>query len=224
MAAFGQLLFTLALYGLGISVLALSGWPAVYVFLRVWEQSAVCPPALKALLLSLAAAAGYFLFGFCLLLGVGLLRVVLGLRLAEGEHPALSAGSARWATANGLNLIVTIAFMDFILLTPFAPMLFRFLGAKVGRNVQINSKFCADLSLLEIGDNAVIGGHATVICHSFERHRLILKKVRIGRGAIIGLNAIILPGAQIGDGATVAAGAVVPKDSRVAPGTVYRGV
>ena len=72
------------------------------------------------------------------------------------------------------------------------------MGAKLGKNVQINSKYCADFSLLEIDDKAVIGGHATVIGHSFERGRLILKKVRIGKRAIIGLNSVVLPGATIG--------------------------
>ena len=90
-------------------------------------------------------------------------------------------------------------------------------------NVQINSKYCADLSLLEIGDNAVIGGHATVIAHAFESQELILKKVRIGRQAIIGLNAILLPGVEVGDRAIVGAGVFVPKDTVIAPGTTYVG-
>lgn len=97
------------------------------------------------------------------------------------------------------------------------------MGAKLGLNVQINSKFCADLSLLEIGEGSVIGGHATVIGHSFERRGLLLKKVRIGRHAVIGLNAVLLPGVEVGDRAIVAAGAVVPKGTRVAADSVYLG-
>ena len=93
----------------------------------------------------------------------------------------------------------------------------------MGRNVQINSSFCADLSLLEIGDGAVIGGHSTVICHSFERGKLILRPVKIGRKAVIGLNAVILPGAVIGERAIIAAGAVVPKDTVVKDGDVFYG-
>jgi acetyltransferase-like isoleucine patch superfamily enzyme len=97
------------------------------------------------------------------------------------------------------------------------------MGARLGLNVQINSKFCADLSLLEIGDGAVIGGHATVIAHSFESHGLILKRVRIGHQAIIGLNAIVLPGARIGERAVIGAGVFVPKDTVVPSGTAYLG-
>jgi hypothetical protein len=71
--------------------------------------------------------------------------------------------------------------MDFMILTPLLPLFFKLMGVKVGKNVQINSKYCADFFMLEIDDNAVIGGHATVIGHSFERGRLILKKVIIGK-------------------------------------------
>lgn len=97
------------------------------------------------------------------------------------------------------------------------------MGAKLGLHVQINSKACADLSLLEIGDNVVIGGHATVIAHSFESRGLILKRVRIDRNAIIGLNAIVLPGVHIGERAVIGAGVFVPKETTIDPGTVYLG-
>jgi len=155
---------------------------------------------------------------------VSLIRIVFRLNLREGEYHILSWGCVRWALANALQLVVSAVFMDFILLTPFANLFFRMMGARVGRNAQINSKFCADLSLLELGDDAVIGGHATVICHSFERHRLILKKVRIARKAIIGLNAVVLPGCDIGEGALIAAGAVLGKGTVVPPHSVYSGV
>jgi acetyltransferase-like isoleucine patch superfamily enzyme len=130
----------------------------------------------------------------------------------------------RWMFINALYYLLSITFMDFILLTPLSVLAFRLLGAKVGRNVQINSKNCADLSLLEIGDNSVIGGHATVICHSFERGRLILRRVRIGKNVVIGLNSVVLSGSEIGDGAFITAGAVLGKNKVVEPHSVYAGV
>ena len=50
------------------------------------------------------------------------------------------------------------------------------------------------------------------------------KKVRIGTGAVIGLNAVVLPGADIGDGAILAAGTVLNKNVIVEPRSVYVGV
>ncbi len=127
----------------------------------------------------------------------------------------------KWFFVNALFVGVRTVFMDFMLLTPFCSLFYRMMGAKLGRNVQINSKNVADHSLLEIGDNSVIGGNATVIGHSFESRGLRLAPVKIGKNVIIGLNAVIMPGVTIGDGAVIAAGAMVPKGTVLEPNTIY---
>ena len=219
----GQVIFTLFLYLLAVGLLGLSIFPGATFCYFVWGQTMACPVWSKILLLCFSLVAGYFLYGFVLIFLVGGLRAIFRLNLHEAEYPMVSIGAAKWYVTNALQLLVSITFMDFVLLTPFANLFYRLMGAKLGRNVQINSKFCADISLLEIGDGSVIGGHATVIGHSFERDKLILKKVKIGRHVVVGLNAVILPGAEIGDGALIAAGAVVPKNMRIAPKSVYLG-
>ncbi len=51
---------------------------------------------------------------------------------------------------------------------------------------------------------------------------LVIKPVRVGRGADIGTNAVLLPGVTVGEGAIVGAGAVVTTD--VPPYAVVAGV
>jgi acetyltransferase-like isoleucine patch superfamily enzyme len=51
---------------------------------------------------------------------------------------------------------------------------------------------------------------------------LVIKPVRIGAHADIGVNAVVLPGVTIGKGAIVGAGAVVTRD--VPPYAVVAGV
>jgi hypothetical protein len=223
LATFAQTLFTLLLYAFAVMVLGAAIFPGALVWYGVYLQTLEFAPAWRILVLSCAAVAGYFLYGLTLLLLVGVLRIVFGLALKEGEYPMISLATMKWTIVGALQLLVSNTFMDYILLTPFAALLYRLMGAKVGKFVQINSSFCADLSLLEIGDGSVIGGHATVIGHSFERHTLILKRVKIGKQVIVGLNAVVLPGVEIGDRAMVAGGAFVPKDTKIPPGTVYYG-
>jgi acetyltransferase-like isoleucine patch superfamily enzyme len=218
---FLQFLFTLMMYVLAILIMALAIYPGVVICFYVWLKTVDYALFLRIFLFCLSLTTAYFLYGFVLIFLTGIIRIIFRLNLKEGEYRIASLGMARWAFINALYLLISITFMDFVLLTPLASLVFRLMGAKVGRNVQINSKICADLSLLEIGDDAVIGGHATVICHSFERGRLILKKVKIGKRAIIGLNAVVLPGAEKGDGALVAAGAIVGKNVKVAAHSVY---
>ena len=218
-----RVLLALLLYVVGAVVLGLALVPAVLLSRAVWQHTLGQAVWQQTLWLCLAAGVGYFVFGFSLILLATLLRWVFRLDLKEGEYPLASLGMLRWYISNALQFIVWSIFGDFLLMTPFAALFYRLMGAKLGLNVQINSKFCADLSLLEIGDNAVIGGHATVIAHSLEARGLILKKVRIGRNAIVGLNAIVLPGTDIGDRAVIGAGVFVPKDTRIQPGSVYLG-
>ena len=218
-----RVLLALALYVVGAIVLGLALFPAVLLCYSVWQHTTGQAVWQQTPWVCLAAGVGYFVFGFSLMFVTALLRWVFCLDLREGKYPLASLGMLRWYISNAMQFIVWSVFGDFLLMTPFAALFYRLMGAKLGLNVQVNSKYCADLSLLEIGDNAVIGGHATVIAHSLEARGLILKKVRIGRSAIIGLNAIVLPGADIGVRAVVGAGAFVPKDTKVPPDTVYLG-
>ena len=213
--------FVFLLYFLGSAVFACALMPA-YLFVRMIHGWAIGMPNLVAVLWNcFALAGGYFIFGISLSILVGVLRTVLRIDLKEGDYSMGSAEMLKWYFVNALFLSVRTVFMDFMLLTPLGSLFFRMMGVKLGRNVQINSKNVADHSLLEIGDNSVIGGNATVIGHSFERKGLRLKKVKIGKNVVIGLNSIILPGVQIGDGAVVAAGAVVLKDTVIEAGTIY---
>jgi acetyltransferase-like isoleucine patch superfamily enzyme len=53
---------------------------------------------------------------------------------------------------------------------------------------------------------------------------LVIKRVTVGNGADIGVNAVLLPGVTVGDGAIIGAGAVVPRDTIVPPNAIYAGV
>ena len=218
-----RVLLALALYVVGAIMLGLALFPAVLMCHSVWQHTARQAVWQQMLWFCLTAGSGYFVFGFSLMFLAALLRRVLRLDSREGVYPLDSLGMLRWYISNALQFIVWSIFGDFLLMTPFAALFYRLMGAKLGLNVQINSKYCADLSLLEIGDNAVIGGHATVIAHSLEPRGLILKKVQIGRNAIVGINAIVLPGVDVGDRAVIGAGVFVPKDTKIEPGTVYLG-
>jgi acetyltransferase-like isoleucine patch superfamily enzyme len=210
-------------YAAEVALVGVAVFPGVFLCHLLWLHTAGAPLWARILWASMAAVAAYFLYGALLILLAGLLQRLLRLNLREGAHPLLSLEAAKWAVSIALKSPVSITFLNVLLLTPFAAVFYRLMGAKIGRGVQINTKSCADPSLLEIGDQSVIGGHATIVGHVFEEGRLLLKRVRIGKGVVVGINAVILPGADVGDGAMIGAGAVVPKDARVAPGSVYRG-
>ena len=103
-------------------------------------------------------------------------------------------------------------------------MLLRLLGAKLGKNVQINSRNVFDATLVEIGDNTVVGGGVIIIAHAVERGFLKLKKVKIGKNVTLGSHATIMPGCEIGDSSIVGAGAVLLKNTKVEPRSIMYGI
>lgn len=82
---------------------------------------------------------------------------------------------------------------------------------------------------LTIGDNVRLGREVLLLTTSHDlgpkEHRagpLVRKPVTIGRGAIIGARAVVLPGVTIGEGAQLLAGSVLNKD--MPPGSRWGGI
>ncbi len=207
-----------------IVIIGFALYSGVEIMLLVWRLGADWHPSGRILVICFTAASVFYIVGFCLIFIVGFIRLVFRLRLKEGVYSIFSLEAVKWAISNSLQRLVANTFLNAILMTPFANFVYRMLGAKIGKNVQINSSYCSDYSLLEVGDNTTIGGHSTVIAHSFERGRIILKKVVIGKNVTIGLNSVILPGTIIGDHAVVAAGTVVLKNENIRSRSVVFGV
>lgn len=198
--------------------------PSIAIFINVWQATLRLDLLLRVSILGVTLALGYFLFGFTLIFLVGGFRTILRLRLKEGVHPLHSWEAIKWAFISSLYLLINFTFIDFILLTPFSNLLFRLLGAKLGKNVQFNSKYVYDATLLEIGDNTVVGGGAIIIGHIVERGILKLKKVKVGKNVTIGSHSTIMPGCEIGDRAVIGASAVLLKDTKVEPRDVWFGI
>lgn len=102
---------------------------------------------------------------------------------------------------------------------------------RIGKRVWLGPGAYLDARDLEIGDFVGWGPGAKVLgsAHTGEpvdqpvvTTDLVIAPVRIGAGADVGVDAIILPGVTVGEGAIVGAGAVVSRD--VEPYTVVAGV
>jgi acetyltransferase-like isoleucine patch superfamily enzyme len=219
-----QVLVTLLLFVECAVVLGLAAWPAALL----WQATAeALPPggAWRTLALCVAAGAAWFVFGLALLVVIPVARwVLLATGSPVGRFPYLSWGAWRWASYNSLTLILRFSFINWIRVTPFLPLYHRLMGMKVGRRVQFNTAVVADQNLIEVGDDSVVGGDVTLVCHSAEAGFLVIEPVRIGRRVTIGIMAVVMPGCELGDDSILAAGAVLAKGTRVGPGERWGGV
>lgn len=108
--------------------------------------------------------------------------------------------------------------------TVFAkPMVAALFGAKVGRNTAFAGHI-NEPPLISISDGAVLGQYCVVTAHAITNGRIILREVKIGHGATVGVSAVIMPGVEIGDGSVVAACSVVGMGTRIAAGELWAGI
>jgi acetyltransferase-like isoleucine patch superfamily enzyme len=116
------------------------------------------------------------------------------------------------------------------------PMLHRWRGVQVGKNVSIDQEVIFDSvypEKIHLADGCIIANGVQIVVHKrdFSTYKVgdsvndlgyVIEDTYIGRGATVGIGAIILGGVTVGDGAVVAAGALVTKN--VAPYTMVAGV
>lgn len=121
--------------------------------------------------------------------------------------------------------------MDSWLLSPLTPRkirpaILRSIGCHVGKDVFIGDHVIVDSGhsdLIYIDDYAHITGGCRLLCHqrnlsdyhigdNAAKCGYKLGKIHIGKGCMIGMTTMIMPGVSIGDGAIIGAGSLVTKD------------
>ena len=117
----------------------------------------------------------------------------------------------------------TAVLLDFLHLYPLKSLHIRMFGGKIGKNVIIGG-LITDPCLLQVGDNANVGGFSTVLCHAVERTIIQFKPVKIGKECGIGTRATVLAGAVMEDRSFLAAQSFLPKNTLIPRGQIYGGV
>jgi acetyltransferase-like isoleucine patch superfamily enzyme len=156
----------------------------------------------------------------------------IGLNYSEEEYGQVSL----WAVVKRVYKTYRDAFllkygMNTWLLSPLAPRMLRpwilrKIGCHVGKNVFIGDNVRIDAGhsdLIYIGDYSHVTGGCRLLCHQRDLKNYCvgdnaaklpyrLGEIHIGKGVMIGMESLIMPGVTIGDGAIVGAYSLVTKD------------
>lgn len=168
-----------------------------------------------------------------------LLRAI-GMNYSEKEYGQVGFRTVVCKFFINIYHSMLLSMMNWWILEPIQPrmlrpFLVRRLGAKVGKGVFIGDHVWIDMNhanMIEIGDDSHITGGCRLLCH--QRDLTTYRKgdnaaflkynqepIHIGKGVMIGMETMIMPGVTIGDGAIIGAYSLVTKD--ILPYTVAVG-
>ncbi|HDQ04171.1 MAG TPA: acyltransferase [Deltaproteobacteria bacterium] len=155
-----------------------------------------------------------------------------GLNFSEEEYGRISFWGALKRALKGIRNAILLKYcMYSVILSPLnyrkiRPMIWRWIGCKVGKNVFIGYDVWMDFNnahLIEIGDGAHITNRCLLLCHQRDLSNYYVGddstklpykkgKIVIGKNVMIGMGTLIMPGVKIGEGSIISAGSVVSSD------------
>ena len=198
--------------------------PAIYVFDWITAYGSGDKSWPDLLLIGFSASIAFLTWGMFLLLLSGTLQFLIRLRFNERiVAPLASLTTIRWAICGQLHRS-TQPFLNHIAPSFFANAYYRLAGCKIGKNVNINTSTINDPSLVELGDNVVVGGGATINGHLVEHGNLVLEKVIVGKNSTVGGATMVGPGSRIGENCILGSRAVLPKRKVIPSGEVWAGI
>ena len=159
-----------------------------------------------------------------------LLRV-LGFNYSEEEYGDVSLWRVIKQFFRNIHLKHLEKMLDRFYLEPFAPrklrpILIRKMGCHVGKNTFFGDYVRIDTSyadMIYIGDYTHITSGCRLLCHQRDLTGYCVGdnaadlgyktgEIHIGKGVMVGMETIIMPGVTIGDGAIIGAGSIVTRD------------
>jgi hypothetical protein len=209
------LIALIPLYLICILAMSIAATPAIYLFHFFSRLAGGLPAVLYYAICAFGFISGYFIYGLTLIFVVPLFNFLLPFRCRPFRGGFYSLSSVPWYFHNAFTYIVRYTFLEFITPTPLNILFFRMMGMKIGKGVHINTTNISDPALIELEDKVTIGGSVHIIAHYASKGYLIVERVKIRRGATIGLKATIMGDVEIGPGAVIAPNEVILPKSRI---------
>ena len=174
---------------------------------------------------SIPLAAFYSLLVFLLMEGfsfgiaIGGKRLVAN-RLQPGRYPLWGVTYFRWWLG---SRICDLAPVYLLAGTPLLNWYLQLLGARIGRDVLIDSVSLPVPELLTIGDGVSVGTAVCIENAQIQGGELVIGPVHLGRDAVVDSYAVLEPGASLGTGARLSGLSALASGRHVPDGETWEG-
>jgi acetyltransferase-like isoleucine patch superfamily enzyme len=197
--------------------------PAVAIWMVALGISSALPPLL---VWSIIAIPSYAVFAFGLMAVSPLATWLTGVRTTPGREMRIA--DMDWALLRWVRYMVAIHIVRLFAGTlfrgsPLWTFYLRLNGARLGRRVYVNTVFISDHSLLECGDDVVIGSEVHISGHTVEHGFVKTARVVLADHVTLGLGSVVEIGVTIGPHCEIGALSFVPKYSNLAGDATYVG-
>jgi acetyltransferase-like isoleucine patch superfamily enzyme len=207
--------FTLVIYVGNAAILGISLAPSIFLLVLSRREFLMQATPLHVFEFSIACGAAVFVYFITGTIVMSIAIRILSIGMGAGKYPMFSFTVLRWLVYSGVYHLAGKTILDFLPMSFLCTIFFRITGAKIGKNVSINSWYLNDAYLLEIGDNVVIGGKTDISCHTFENNSLILQRITIGSNTLVGQQCYISPGVSIGSRCVIGQYSFIRKNTNI---------
>lgn len=159
------------------------------------------------------------LYPALLLSAIAIKWMVIG-RYKAGDYPLWGFYYFRFWLVNRIQSAVPVSYLSG---TPLLNFYYRLMGARIGRDVHIASPCFVCHDLVDVGDETCVGTEASLAGFHVENGRLIIGRVRLGRGCSIGSRSVVRENAVMEDGATLEELSLLPAGMTIPLGERWLG-
>ena len=150
--------------------------------------------------------------------------VLMG-RYRPGEHPLWSSFVWRDEIINTCQEQLAGQWLLIKALgTPLIPPYMRAMGAKVGRDVWLETMAVTEFDVVTIGDGCAINRYAVIETHLFHDRLMRIGPAEMAAGSTLGPESALLLDARLGEGCVVGGRSVVLRGEELPAGTRWHGV
>ena len=201
--------------------LAVALTPGLVMLQAVGPHIAEYSLVVKSFFYAFTIALGFLAFIVTLIFIVPIMNYPIIPFVKPNRGAWFSVESMPWYYHNALTYLVRYTILDLITPSPLNVLFFKMMGMKVGKGVLINTSNVSDPCLIILEDYVTIGGSVYMMAHYGMKGFLIIDKLHIKKGAMVGLAAKLLGGVTIGEKAVVGPNIAVYPKTIIKPGEKY---